>query len=110
MSTYYSHFLDASSSLFSSAPPSCRQHLDQLIREAGSGGKTKEDVKVCARTIIQCRYDGEVFPCSFTTYTQHQIDELVSSDCPYCGLMMIGSVSLPLIPVSSWEGTMSTWQ
>lgn len=41
--------------------------------------------------------------------SKHQLDQLIANDCPYCGMKMIWSISLPLIPISDLDQLIESW-
>jgi hypothetical protein len=41
---------------------------------------------------------------------KHQLDQLIASDCPYCGLIMIKSIAIPLVPLDNLDKLLDSWK
>lgn len=41
---------------------------------------------------------------------QHQLDQLIANDCPHCGMKMIRSISIPLLPIDELNKLIDSWK
>ena len=82
----------------------CSQRMRSLIDMSDSkNAREREDSKARIGFTISS------FSLSLSLI-QHQLDQLIANDCPYCGMKMIRSISIPLLPIDELNKLIDSWK
>ena len=84
----------------------CSQRMRSLIDLSDSkNAREREDSKARIGFTISS------FSLSLSlSLIQHQLDQLIANDCPYCGMKMIRSISIPLLPIDELNKLIDSWK